>query len=465
MEPQASTSYPFVGSDDERDATSQARSRTSSFLADVAALLDSLPTPSVPTAISSRADAARSRASAAQRRVRTRLAEFGTNMQEMRRRVLTGSPTQRVRDAVGKRMQSTMENQVYPRVRKLVTGDADTSVEVFMSKPPVVKMTDRILFTMSVLFVILSEYIFVRYPEHVWLLYSCAWVPMALFRIKVYRAKGWGYFLYDFCYIFSASLFVNLVFFPTNSRWLRANFILATGPIAMSIIAWRNQMVFHSVDKMISLFVHLFPSLVMFSLRWHPQSVAIFGSASPLCDINGARPFCTPDAHGFASLGIISGLARPTLIYALWQALQIIKTEFIDAAYLRAHPEVYTSIRWIAKDQRNGMNIATLNCMRATRFMSRDEKHSPDSLKSKLAMWFFQAVFYFVNSGFAYIAFHSFYFNVVYLVFIIAMSIWNGASYYVNVFTVRYQSQFVTPEDAADNEEVYDVEDDPAKRS
>jgi hypothetical protein len=241
MEPQASTSYPFVGSDDERDATSQARSRTSSFLADVAALLDSLPTPSVPTAISSRADAARSRASAAQRRVRTRLAEFGTNMQEMRRRVLTGSPTQRVRDAVGKRMQSTMENQVYPRVRKLVTGDADTSVEVFMSKPPVVKMTDRILFTMSVLFVILSEYIFVRYPEHVWLLYSCAWVPMALFRIKVYRAKGWGYFLYDFCYIFSASLFVNLVFFPTNSRWLRANFILATGPIAMSIIAWRNQ--------------------------------------------------------------------------------------------------------------------------------------------------------------------------------------------------------------------------------
>ena len=121
-------------------------------------------------------------------------------------------------------------------------------------------------------------------------------------------------------------------------------------------------------------------------------------------------------------LSTLSGVVRPGYIYLLWQCLQIIKTEFIDGKYLREHPEVYTSLRWIAKDRRNGMNVATLKCMRITRFMGRDEEHSPDSLKSKLAMWFFQAVFYAITGTLGFIAFHSFWFNCAYVCTIVAIS-------------------------------------------
>ena len=403
----------LIDDDDRSNAPSH------SFFKDVERLLDQLPRPR--SAIEPIAKL--------QRRVRHGLGKRFENMQQMRRRVMTGSPTQRVRDAVGKRFEETMETQVYPRVRKLVTGDADTSVEVHMSKPRVVKRTDRRLFTLSVLFVLFSEWVFVAYPHCMWLLYAVIFVPLALFRTHRYNAKKWGYFLYDFCYMFNLSLWVNLVFFPTNDRWLRANFVLATGPIAMSIVAWRNQMVFHSEDKMVSLFVHLFPSLVLFSLRWHPQTAAVFGSISPLCAVDSPRPFCAEAGVDAATaaltparLGWLSGVVRPGYIYLLWQCLQIIKTEFIDGKYLREHPEVYTSLRWIAKDRRNGMNITTLKCMRLTRFMGRDEEHSPDSLKSKLAMWFFQAVFYAITGTLGFIAFHSFWFNSAYICTIVAIS-------------------------------------------
>ena len=60
--------------------------------------------------------------------------------------------------------------------------------------PPVVKRTDRRLFTLSVLFVLFSEWVFVAYPHHVWLLYAVIFVPLALFRIHRYNAKKWATF-------------------------------------------------------------------------------------------------------------------------------------------------------------------------------------------------------------------------------------------------------------------------------
>lgn len=35
------------------------------------------------------------------------------------------------------------------------------------------------------------------------------------------------------------------------------------GPIASAIITWRNSMVFHSLDKVISLFIHMYPPVVL----------------------------------------------------------------------------------------------------------------------------------------------------------------------------------------------------------
>jgi hypothetical protein len=40
-----------------------------------------------------------------------------------------------------------------------------------------------------------------------------------------------------------------------------------TGPLASAIITWRNSLVFHSLDKVTSLFIHMYPPLVLTVIR------------------------------------------------------------------------------------------------------------------------------------------------------------------------------------------------------
>jgi hypothetical protein len=34
------------------------------------------------------------------------------------------------------------------------------------------------------------------------------------------------------------------------------------------VLAWRNSLVFHSLDKTTSLFIHLTPNILLYALRW-----------------------------------------------------------------------------------------------------------------------------------------------------------------------------------------------------
>jgi hypothetical protein len=45
-------------------------------------------------------------------------------------------------------------------------------------------------------------------------------------------------------------------------------FVFANGPLLVAIVAWRNSMVFHSLDKTTSLFIHVFPALLTYCTRW-----------------------------------------------------------------------------------------------------------------------------------------------------------------------------------------------------
>jgi len=40
-----------------------------------------------------------------------------------------------------------------------------------------------------------------------------------------------------------------------------------------AVAALRNSLVFHDVDNTVSVFIHLYPSLLMFTLRWHADKV------------------------------------------------------------------------------------------------------------------------------------------------------------------------------------------------
>ena len=50
---------------------------------------------------------------------------------------------------------------------------------------------------------------------------------------------------------------------------LRISFSLSMGPLLFGIPCYRNSLVFHSLDRLTSLKIHLGPAVAMFLSRWY----------------------------------------------------------------------------------------------------------------------------------------------------------------------------------------------------
>ena len=153
-------------------------------------------------------------------------------------------------------------------------------------------------------------------------------MPLLVLRAYIYSSLGWQYFLIDFCYWSNAACLAQLFLFPASERLFLVNFLHTTGPLAMAIPTWRNSLVFHSLDKVTSVFIHMLPPLLAFSMRWYPPPHLELGETLH---------------YGSALLVALGG-------YAAWQAFYLLCTEWL----FRPNPSRMTSIRMLtlpAKDK------------------------------------------------------------------------------------------------------------------
>lgn len=91
-------------------------------------------------------------------------------------------------------------------------------------------------------------------------------LQMAIFmplRYYTYHKRGYHYFLADLCYFANLLLLLSLWVFPQSRRLFIATYCLAYGNNAWAIAMWRNSLVFHSLDKVTSLVIHLMPPVVL----------------------------------------------------------------------------------------------------------------------------------------------------------------------------------------------------------
>ena len=71
----------------------------------------------------------------------------------------------------------------------------------------------------------------------------------------------------DFCYLINISCMAQALFFPDNLTWFHANFTLSFGPLCVAVLLWHNSLVFHSIDKLTSFFLHVFPPMLEHLIR------------------------------------------------------------------------------------------------------------------------------------------------------------------------------------------------------
>jgi hypothetical protein len=136
---------------------------------------------------------------------------------------------------------------------------------------------ERIAFVLGVAALLVTQHVLLVYPRSFGFYYTCLAIPLLIYRVRQYIRRKWGSFLLDFCYLVNILLLVHLWVLPFNPYFFEMVFAAANGPVAWAIILWRNSLVFHSPERLTSLFIHLFPPLVTYCQRW-----LVYNSSSSL---------------------------------------------------------------------------------------------------------------------------------------------------------------------------------------
>eukprot|EP00282_Hemiselmis_andersenii_P000589 CAMPEP_0114112456 /NCGR_PEP_ID=MMETSP0043_2-20121206/2396_1 /TAXON_ID=464988 /ORGANISM="Hemiselmis andersenii, Strain CCMP644" /LENGTH=547 /DNA_ID=CAMNT_0001204555 /DNA_START=204 /DNA_END=1847 /DNA_ORIENTATION=- len=304
---------------------------------------------------------------------------------------------------------------VQSRVQKEVENALDRAkfraqkVSTLLAKPENVVARDKMGFTAGIALLIFTEYVFLCHLEWIKAWYTAVVIPLYGIRYVIYHADKTHYFLIDFCYVINLLLLFTLHFYPNSTVLFKATFALASGPVPIAIIAWRNSLVFHSLDKVTSVVIHLLPCGIVFCMRWFPERTTD-GQLKPT-----------------EYAGLVDLFVRPFFVYVYWQIAYFLKTQVVDRKRMRDSPELWTSARWLSRHRTSkGLAHKLIN------------KDGTGELSINISLVKIQIQYTVLTLIPVVIVYHSYFLHCVYLIIICLWCVHNGAGYYFEVFSKKY---------------------------
>ncbi|KAF8242609.1 hypothetical protein K440DRAFT_115631 [Wilcoxina mikolae CBS 423.85] len=278
----------------------------------------------------------------------------------------------------------------------------------------VVSTREKISFVVGVSNVFITGYLIGGYPEwmHIW--YSMQLLYFMPIRYYTYHKVGYHYFLADLCYFVNVMLLLAIWVFPNSRRLMISVYCLSYGNNAWAIAMWRNSMVFHSLDKVTSLFIHIMPPVVLHCI------VHLLDPVYQEQRFPAISRIKTTELYGLREMIIWA-----TVPYLFWQIsyhilISVRRREKIAAG----RP---TSFTWLKKSYRNTA-------------IGKVVHQLPSALQ--------EPAFMFIQYSYAVATMLPcpfwFYHHKVSAVFIAVVgwwSVYNGATYYIDVFGKRFQKE------------------------
>mmetsp|Transcript_58999 Transcript_58999/g.182944 ORF Transcript_58999/g.182944 Transcript_58999/m.182944 type:complete len:289 (-) Transcript_58999:40-906(-) len=148
------------------------------------------------------------------------------------------------------------------------------------------------------------------WPEHFWVMYcmECLFLIPAWF-ITVQRVYRGALFVLDFCWVVN-SLFTLYMFRMIWGPWGEEHciqafvtfFSISLGPLSWACIVLHNGLVFHSVEKIASLTIHLVPLFVSWSIiKFNDRVQVAWPGRFPTTEQLAGVPLADFYAYGFAA--------------------------------------------------------------------------------------------------------------------------------------------------------------------
>ncbi|CAI0387427.1 unnamed protein product [Linum tenue] len=253
-------------------------------------------------------------------------------------------------------------------------------------------------------------------PQDIPYVYCLFYVIFVPLRWIYYRYKKWHYYLLDFCYYANTIFLVNLLLYPKNEKFFMVCFSFAEGPLAWALIVWRCSLVFNSVDKLVSVLIHLLPGVVFFTIRW--WNPATFEAMHP--EGTAARvswPYVVQDKTFLLNWLFWVPLAA----YTLWQTLYFLIVNVLRRQRLLRDPEVMTSYRELSKKAQKANNV----WWRLSGVLGDQNR--------MLMYILLQGLFTVATMALTVPIFLSYRLHVVFQILKVSAAVWNGGSFLLEV--------------------------------
>jgi len=267
---------------------------------------------------------------------------------------------------------------------------------------------DEVAFFLGVVNVALIGYWMGFSPETYYYYWTFKSIILFSWRWFTYRKKGFQYLMLELCYFGNFLGMLHVYVWPQNLIMRKLTFAVCSGPLMWSIMAMRNSLVFHDVDKMTTLMMHASPALAGWSLRWFPDD-----------------HYRMNDKFAVATWRELVGL--PVMFYCCW----VVFYYFICFVFLndriKRQGDVTMFDIMVPKDKAKIQKNPILRFL--TSFPEAWQPVVYLMIHGTMASFSFLPTYLFWN---------HFVLHTCALLFCLGLSIWNGGTFYFKVFAKRY---------------------------
>ncbi|KAG6830615.1 hypothetical protein H0H92_015707 [Tricholoma furcatifolium] len=288
-----------------------------------------------------------------------------------------------------------------------------TKLSASWQSAKVVRTREKVSFFFGVMSLLFTALIFGMAPQWIHIMYTVLSGYLLPLRYYLYKKRAWHYFLFDLCYFVTILNLIYIWLLPSSSALFVACYCLSHGSLASAIITWRNSLVFHDLDKVTSLFIHVYPPLTFTVIRhFYPNAEARFPALAEL-------PHLQPLRAIFLSGGI----------YIFWQLLYW-KFVLVDRRSKIESGERTTSFSWLLNDKRS--------------FIGKTLSSVPPRYREAFFIGgqlgkFFYAILTELPSVF--LLYDSRLLSGIFLITIFGVSVWNGGGFYIEVFGRKFERE------------------------
>lgn len=226
-----------------------------------------------------------------------------------------------------------------------------------------------------------------------------------------YKSQGWHYYMADICYAVNALILIFFQVYPKNDYLFKACFLFSNGCLAVAVGAFRNQMVFHKLDNMSSLMLHIFPQTAMWNLRWNTMP---YEATLP----EDQRRFLSIDT----AFDVKKFFVFPLFLYFIWATCYVLINFVIARKRIK---------------ERNYDNMFSYYLSMPT------TKKIIYCCGRNYVLVVFMGVhfsFFLFCHCCAMLVFYSYWFHTLCLNFWLCWSIWNAACFYMDYFAKKYDA-------------------------